>query len=119
MSKDTCEEQWALARLDLPTPGKDWQVPALFADRFPLGHIPISFRGFDKSDLEDEVAQLLNWHPVVPGLYSKNHKIIHTQVGDKILPTFPINYYLGNLGQKNMKNEGASYYYTLYFFKKI
>lgn len=83
-----------------------------------MGHIPISFRGFDKSDLEDEVAQLLNWHPVVPGLYSKNLKIIHTQVGDKILPTFPINYYLGNLGQKNMKNEGASYYYTLSFFKK-
>lgn len=41
---------------------------------------------------------------------------MHTQVGDKISTTFPINYYLGNLEQKNMKNEGASYYYTL--FKK-
>lgn len=80
-----------------------------------MGHIPISFCGFDKSDVEDEVAQLLNWRPVLPGLYSKNHKVIHTQVGDKISPTFPIKYYLGNLGQKNMKNEGAGYYYTLFF----
>lgn len=77
-------------------PENDWQIPALFVDRFRLSLIPISFCGFDKSYLKDEVAQLSNWHSVIHSLYGKSHKIIHIQVGHKISPAFSINYYLGN-----------------------
>lgn len=60
----------------LSMPAKDWQFPALFVVRFRLSLTPVSFSGFDKSYLEDEVAQLLNWHPVVSSLNGKSHKIV-------------------------------------------
>lgn len=86
-------EHW---RAGPPHARQDWQIPALLVGRFRLSLTPISFCGFDKSYLEDEVAQLPNWHPVIPGLYGESHEIIHTQVEHKISPTFPIQYYLGS-----------------------